>query len=298
MEAAADAAKAVIDLNEYGLESSYNNLYNTISNTETILASREGSYNYFERISYPVGYDLGESGTTPSQNLVDAYEMTDGSEFDWNNPAHAKSPYENRDPRLSLCILTNNTMFKDRPVECWTGGRDGKGTDRASRTGYYIKKYVNPDLDLLQGYTSVHTWVLFRLAEIYLNYAEALNEYDPGNSDIKFYVDEVRARNGINMPPLPNGLSQSEMRERIRHERRIELAFEDHRFWDVRRWMQAAEYFGAPLKGVEITKISDDEFDYKRIDVEDRAWAPRMYLYPIPEVEILNMKTWMQNPLW
>ncbi|HEX7016742.1 MAG TPA: RagB/SusD family nutrient uptake outer membrane protein, partial [Cyclobacteriaceae bacterium] len=248
--------------------------------------------------NYPIGYDLGMSGTTPSQNLVDAYEMADGSKFDWNNPAHAAAPYENRDPRLARTVLTNNTFFKDRPVEAWTGGRDGKGTPLATRTGYYLRKYVDENLNLLQGNTSVHSWILFRLAEIYLNYAEALNEYDPGNPDIKTYVDLVRARPGVEMPPLPDGLSQAEMRDRIRNERRVELAFEGHRFWDVRRWMVASETLGSTLAGVDITKTGTDQFTYTPVNVENRVVDPRMYLYPIPQSELLLAGGWAQNPLW
>ncbi|WP_236974582.1 RagB/SusD family nutrient uptake outer membrane protein [Membranihabitans maritimus] len=296
--AAADAAKEVIDLSEYSLDSDYEELFHTFNSSEIILARREGSSNYFERINYPIGYDLGRSGNTPSQNLVDVYEMADGSSFDWGNPDHALNPYENRDPRLQYTVVTNGEVFRERPVELWTGGRDGQGTERASRTGYYLQKYVNGDLNLLQDETSVHTWILIRLGEIYLNYAEALNECDPGNPDIKEYVDAVRGRSGVEMPPLPEGLSQEQMRERIRNERRVELAFEGYRFWDVRRWMKGAEYFGNPLQGVEVIRRDSAVYDYTPLVVEDRVWNQGMYLYPIPESEILQMSGWEQNPGW
>jgi hypothetical protein len=297
-KAAADAAKQVIDLATYNLASDYGSLFRTFNNPEIIMARREGASNSFEQANYPIGYDLGMSGTTPSQNLVDAYEMADGSKFDWNNPAHAAAPYENRDPRLARTVLTNNTFFKDRPVEAWTGGRDGQGTPLATRTGYYLRKYVDENLNLLQGNTSVHSWILFRLAEIYLNYAEALNEYDPGNPDIKTYVDLVRARPGVEMPPLPDGLNQAEMRERIRNERRVELAFEGHRFWDVRRWMVASETLGSALAGVDIAKTGTDQFTYTPVNIENRVFEPRMYFYPIPQSELLLAGEWTQNPLW
>lgn len=297
-EEAAKAAKAVIDLKEanYSLSSDYPGLFKTYNNAEIILTRRGGSSNDFEKANFPIGYDLGNSGTTPSQNLVDAYEMKDGSEFDWNTPAHKAAPYSNRDPRLAYTVLLNNTNFNGRPVECWTGGKDGKGKSRATKTGYYLNKYVNSELDLLQGRTSVHSWIIFRLAEIYLNYAEALNEYDPGNADIKIYVDKVRQRSGVNMPTLPNGLDQSKMKKRIQHERRIELAFEDHRFWDVRRWMIAPETLGATLRGCEIISRGG-LFEYNPIDVEKRSFTTKMYLYPIPESD-LNIAGWDQNPLW
>ncbi len=301
-KAAADAAKAVIDLagTGYALNTNYRNLFITNSYTlpEIILARRNGAANTFEIANYPIGYDLGNSGTAPSQNLVDAYELTNGTKFDWNNPAQAANPYANRDPRLGLNIILNNTAYKGRPLEAWAGGRDGKGIVNATKTGYYLKKYVNENQNLLTNTTSVQSWNLIRLAEIYLNYAEALNEAMPGSADAKTYVDRVRARPGVAMPPLPAGLSQAELRERIRNERRVELAFEDHRGWDVRRWMQGPHYLGAPLMGVDITKNADGTFVYKPITVENRVFEPKMYLYPIPQGELNASKGLIQNPGW
>lgn len=301
-KAAADAAKAVIDLSGTGyiLHTNYRNLFITNSYTlpEVIFARRNAASNDFEKANYPIGYDLGNSGTTPSQDLVDAYEMSNGTRFDWNNPTHAAAPYTNRDPRLGLSIILNNTTYKGRAVESWMGGRDGRGVVNATKTGYYLKKYVNENLNLLLNNTSAYSWNLFRLAEIYLNYAEALNEASPGHADIKTYVDRVRARTGVAMPPLPAGLSQAEMRERIRNERRVELAFEDHRGWDVRRWMQGPQYLGAPLRGVNITRNADGSFKYAPVVVETRVFEPRMYLYPIPQGELNASKGLIQNPGW
>ncbi|WP_375444758.1 RagB/SusD family nutrient uptake outer membrane protein [uncultured Fibrella sp.] len=305
-KAAADAAKAVIDLagTGYALNTNYRNLFITNSYTlpEIIFARRNASnLNDFEKANYPIGYDLGNSGTTPSQNLVDAYEMTNGTRFDWNNPVHAANPYANRDPRLGLNIILNNTAYKGRNVESWPGGRDGRGVVNATKTGYYLKKYVNENLNLLLGNTTAYSWNIFRLPEIFLNYAEALNESSPGNADIKAYVDRVRARTGVAMPALPTGLSQSEMRERIRNERRVEFAFEDHRAWDVRRWMQGPQYFGTPLMGVDITRVvngTTTTFAYKPVVVENRVFEPKMYLYPIPQGELNTSKGLIQNPLW
>jgi starch-binding outer membrane protein, SusD/RagB family len=301
-KAAADAAKAVIDLSGagYSLSANYRNLFvtNSFTSTEVIFARRLGASNDFEKANYPVGYDLGKSGTTPSQNLVDAYEMKDGTKFDWANPVHAANPYANRDPRLDLNVLLNNAPFKGRNVEAWTGGKDGNGLINATRTGYYLKKHVNENLNLLLNTTAVQSWNLIRLSEIYLNYAEALNEYEPTNANIRTYVNFVRGRLGIVMPALPAGLSQEAMRERIRNERRVELAFEDHRAWDVRRWMQGPQFLGAPLTGVEITKAANGTFTYKPVKVEDRVFAPKMYLYPLPQGEINTSKGLVQNPLW
>ena len=158
--------------------------------------------------------------------------------FDWSNPAYATNPTLIV-TGLAFNVLTNNVSFKSRNVERWTGGLDGKGRDKATRTGYYLRKYVDPNINLVTGTTSVHTWIFMRLSEIYLNYAEALNEANPGHADIKTYVVRLRTRATVTMPALPAGLTQEQMRERIRHERQVELAFEGHRIWDVRRWMTA-----------------------------------------------------------
>ncbi len=301
-KAAADAAKAVIDLagTGYVLNTNYRNLFITNSYTlpEVIFTRRNAADNTFERANYPIGYDLGNSGTTPSQNLVDAHEMANGTRFDWNNPVHAAAPYANRDPRLGLNIILNNTPYKGRNVESFTGGRDGKGIVNATKTGYYLKKHANENLNLLLGNTSVKSWNLFRLAEIFLNYAEALNEATPGVADIKTFVDRVRTRTGVALPALPAGLSQAEMRERIRNERRIELAFEDHRGWDVRRWQQGPQFLGAPLMGVDIVRNADGTFKYTPVEVEKRVFEPKMYLYPIPQGELNASKGLVQNPGW
>lgn len=311
-KAAADAAKALIDLpgTTYALYSNYRNLFITaqsFQSMEHILVRRNGTSNSFEAANYSVGYDLGKSGTTPSQNLVDAYEVkvdaTTAVPFDWNNPAHTADPYSTttptaRDPRLQLNVIVNNSTYKSRTVELWTGGKDGKGKALASKTGYYLKKYVDEGINLLTGTTSIHSWDLIRLADVYLWYAEALNEYSPGHADIKIYVDKIRQRPGVAMPVVPVGLSQSQMRDVIRHERQVELAFEGHRIWDLRRWMKAPAVLSAPLKGVEITQTIPGTFTYAVINVENRVFEPKMYFYPIPQQELLKMPSWMQNPLW
>ncbi len=311
-KAAADAAKAVIDLpgTDYALSSNYRNMFITnqsFLSPEVILVRRNGPSNDFEAASYSVGFDLGKSGTTPSQNIVDAYEVkVDASTavpFDWSNSDQATNPYSSsgataRDPRMFANIIVNNSTFKGRTMEMWTGGKDGKGKELASKTGYYLKKYVDQDVNLLTGTQSVHSWHLIRLADIFLWYAEALNEYSPGNADIKHYIDKIRERPGVNMPQIAEGLSQTEMRDVIRHERFVELAFEGHRVWDLRRWMTATSVLNAPLKGVEISQSEPGVFNYSVINVEDRVFEPKMYFYPIPQQELLKMPDWIQNPLW
>ncbi len=299
---AANAAKAVIDLSaaRYSLSKNYTDLFGSDNyrNGEVIFCDRTGNSYNFEITNFPIGYKLGNSGTTPSQNLVDAYEDKTGLPItDPGTIYNPENPYSNRDPRLQATILTNNSFFYNRPVESFIGGLDGPPIARASRTGYYLNKYVNQGLDIETGQTSVHSWVILRLAEIYLNYAEALNECQPGNPDIAKYVNDIRKRAG--MPDLPAGLSQDAMRDRIRRERRIELAFEEHRIWDLRRWMIAPEVLSSPIEGIQITRNpADSTFSYQKVFVENRVFRPEMNLYPIPQSEIAIATGLIQNPLW
>ena len=197
-----------------------------------------------------------------------------------------------------MTIIRNNSRFKGRRIETFYGGLDGAPAMRATKTGYYLRKYVNEDLDIVTNQTSTHSWIIFRLSELYLNYAEALNEYDNGNADIVKYLNKIRKRNTVDMPEIPSGLNQAAMREKIRNERRVELAFEGHRFWDVRRWKIAETNLSSPLKGMSIRRNQDYSLDYIVQDVEQRSFSPKMYLYPIPQNEININGNLVQNPLW
>jgi len=304
-KAASDAAKAVIDAAALPTLGAYKSLFNTFNNGEIIMARSNSASNIFERVNSPIGFPQGQSGNTPSQDLVDAYEVkvnaTTAVKFNWSDPLMAAKPYLNRDPRLEFTVVRNDTTFgtPSRKVQLYNGGVDAKPITNASKTGYYLRKYQIESLNLNNNNTGVHAWIIFRYPEIYLNYAEALNEWSPGHADIKLFYDRVRTRTGVAMPGLPAGLSQAEIREKIRNEIRVEFAFEDHRFWDVRRWMLAPTYFGAPLRGVDIVRDeTTGVFTYTPNVVEQRTFLPKMYLYPIPQSD-LNIATGLvQNPLW
>ncbi|WP_195472283.1 RagB/SusD family nutrient uptake outer membrane protein [Bacteroides xylanisolvens] len=301
-KAAADAAKAVIDMaGEAGYElDTYANLFGTTAykSKEIIFCRRDDKKNDFEKVNLPISYDLVTGGNCPSQNLVDAFQVKDDTkavDFDWSNPAHAGNPYANRDSRLNTFVVLNDTWFKERNVEAWAGGRDGAGVRNATPTGYYIKKFIYAYNDLTKDQKSVHTWIYTRLAEIYLNYIEALNEYKPGDSDIKKYYDLIRSRAG--MPGLPADLSQDEVRKLIRQERFVELCFEGKRWFDLRRWMDE-ETLKQPLRKVDITKKATGGFTYVAGKLEDRVFEKKMYFYPIPQSELNKLPDWDQNPLW
>ena len=295
-KSAADAAKAVIDLNQYELASSYGDLFkNDFQNKEYIFVRRYAANSDFEKSNFPVSFG-GKGGTNPSQNLVDDYEMLDGTPFDWNDPAKAAQPFENRDARLGATILMNMAPFKGKKVATYPEGADASPNPNATKTGYYLRKFLNEDVNIQTGGSSGgHVVPLFRLAEIYLNYVEALNECDPTNPDIALYLNKVRNRASL---PNVSALSQEQMRAVIQHERRVELAFEEHRSWDVRRWKIASSTLGAPLMGVQIERKTLGGYTYMPVKVEQRVFQPKMYWYPIPQSEVLKLKQWKQNNGW
>ncbi len=306
---AAEACKEVLDMSPgvYTLNGSYSDLFllGSAFNKEVIFERRYGFRNSFETLNYSVGFNGGKTGTCPSQNLIDAYEMSDGSAFDWSNPTHSENPYLNRDPRLAMTIVTNNSTFNSRTMEMWNGGLDGPPIDHVTKTGYYLKKHLVENLDLSKDQTAFHQWIFFRLAEFYLNYAEAMNEVygpdDNGGMELtaREAVNIVRSRSGVNMPEFPLGMTQSNFRERLRNERRVELAFEDHRYWDVRRWGIASSTLGADIKGVNVTKGSDGVMSYEPFTLESRTYSSKMDFYPIPEKEVLKSDgNITQNPGW
>jgi len=290
----------------YALESNYGTLFTRKYNSlELIFDRRDGNTNAFEKANFPIGFDgAGVGATCPSQNLVDAYEMTNGKPIsDPTSGYNPADPYKNRDSRLGYTVIWNNSTFKARPIELWTGGVDGKGKEKASKTGYYLKKYVDDNLNLLLNNTSRHCWYYFRLGEIYLNYAEAMNEAF-GPADARYgltaydAVKAIRVRAGMPALAAADYASADLLREKIRNERRIELSFEEHRSWDVRRWKIAESTLGADLRGMDIIKNADATFTYTPYVVEKRVFLPKMYFYPIPDAEILKEKKLVQNTGW
>ncbi len=301
---AADAAKQVIDFAQskgYMLEPNLierRKMYIEPWNSKEVLWVRmnEESGSEFERHYFPFGYS-GWSAGAPTQNVVDDYEMKDGDPIEKSPLYDEKRPYQNRDPRFYFDILYNGADFKGRKVETFAGGRDeqSSATDH-TRTGYYIRKLVDEQQTV--GQTSRTTnGIVFRLTEMYLNYAEALNEYAPGNADIGFYINAVRKRAG--MPDLPSGLTQLEMRNKIRNERRIELLAENHRFWDVRRWKIASQT-EQNIYGMKAIKDANAPggFKYERFLVEKRPWRNAMLVIPITLDETFRNPNIKQNPGW
>ncbi|HEY9260569.1 RagB/SusD family nutrient uptake outer membrane protein [Chitinophaga sp.] len=290
--AAANAAQAVIALNKFSLYNNYKGLF-TISGTSEDIFERVYSptneHTNLELVNGPNGYG-GWGGNTPMQNLVDDYEMKDGTRFDWNNATQRKSPYENRDPRFYASILYNGAPYRARNVETFLPGgkdsKDGNGNWNTSPTGYYVRKFINESNPVENpNQTAYQPWKYLRYAEVLLNYAEAENEAVGPVGSVYKAVNDIRTRAG--MPSLPTGLSQDSMRIRIRNERRIELAFEEHRYYDVRRWMIAGETEKVPIYGIRPTKQGDGTITYTVITALARNFDPaKNYWAPIPQSEI------------
>jgi len=207
-----------------------------------------------------------------------------------------QDPYTNRDPRLAATVLYNGHPYRGRNVETFTPGgldsKDGGGPWNTTLTGYYILKYMNEGLNpndpnnLYQDQTQDQPFKYIRYAEILLNYAEAQNEAVGPDASVYTALNQIRSRAG--MPNITTGLSQSDMRLAIQNERQIELSFEDHRFYDVRRWKIANVTENVPAYGIKPTKNADGTITYtKFIALGNRKFDDKNYWMPIPKSEIL-----------
>lgn len=326
---AAAACKDVIDLTTqyplyYSLSTSYAGLFQSIAWNNEFLYAKPATNNTFEIANFPISISKGSTGTCPTADLVDDYENKDGTPFSWTSFQAAfdaakaankalPSPFDNRDYRLKMTIVTNMDKFNGvAPIECFDGGTAGIPLYRATKTGYYLKKFTNQALDLTLGQTSVHYWPYMRLGDFYLFYAEAMNEaYGADVKPAGYTLSAVDAlnkvrrlgRNDVKMPLIAVGKSQVEFRSIVKHERRIELAFEDARYWDLRRWKQAEINLNAPIHRLKITRnsLTTNDFKYEpNLIIENRVFdAARMYFYPIPQVEIDKAAgVLIQNPNW
>ncbi len=303
---AANAAADVIDEDIYSLEGNFENLFTKSNSNELIFERRVGNSNSFERANYPIGYDGGNTGTCPSQNLVDAFEMVETGLpiSDANSGYDPNMPYNGRDPRLNTTVLHNESNWAGRTVEIWEGGLDASPILNATKTGYYLKKYLNSSVKIGAGQdiTQRHTWYIFRFGEIYLNLAEAMNEAygpetDPDAVGMTALDAVNRIRNRAGMPDFPTGLSKDAFRIKLQNERRVEFAFENQRYWDVKRWKIGSQAFGGNLLGVTIQKVGENQFNYTTKVVESRTYAEKMNLYPIPFTEVVKANL-AQNDGW
>lgn len=290
---AAEAAKKVMNTG-YTLFPDYRTLFLTKNNDEIIYAKKFqdpdkvhfGVNNGFDVINSPRSFkgagDAGWGGNVPTQNFVDSYEMTDGktqSQSPLYDPSH---PFTNLDSRFYATVVYNGSTFRGHVMEMYPGGADVTNQPEDSKTGYNLRKF-HDERYAIYTKSSDQDWIYIRYAEVLLNYAEAQNEAAGPDASIYDALNAIRQRSG--MPDLQAGLSQGDLRQKIRNERRVELAFEEHRFFDIRRWRIAESLLNGPLYGLKIAKVGSN-FTYTRYPFETRSFPAKMYVFPIPQSEV------------
>ncbi|MFT7238298.1 MAG: hypothetical protein ACI93L_002386 [Cyclobacteriaceae bacterium] len=327
----AEACEALFALNAYSLSSDYEGMFLNVSDPELIFVKQfigirgpslefiQGYYvptggHNIEEWRLPNGND-GWSSDNPLMNLVDEYETLDGqipvlgytgeetnlspilntssATYDPNNP------YANRDPRLGYSIVFDGSNINNREVEFWDCGADSRCEDVESWwNGALIDHTIRKGLDLNwepgEGISGITPYVYMRLAEFYLTYAEA--QFHLGNMGTAAeYVNRVRSRSGVNMPPIQSSQSGADLLNKIKHERKIELAFEGNRWYDARRWLDAETDFAKDAIGLEVTKDEITNIkSYRYFIQQKRSYPQSHYLFPIP-LEEINKTNWLQN---
>lgn len=311
---------------------SYEEVFTKNWNDEIIWAKNLGDYWHHMWCSDPISYGC-PAIFNPTQELVDAYQMSNGQspvlgyEEDGKTPiinpasgyvetgyassAHSKgyhpkgvrNMYTNREPRFYASINFAGQVWKHgHELALWYNGIDGKkyGSSDYCKTGYLMRKHNNINITSNPFVATRTTWNYFRVGELYLILAEAVNEYSGPTSEVYDAIEEIRERAGLE--GLEDNLTQVQMRDKIKHERRIEMAFENHRFFDVRRWKDAPKNQGGKVHCLNIYEgnaLNDDKF-YERVECEDRIFqSPQHYFFPIPQTEIdKNKDKLVQNLGW
>lgn len=337
------AAKAVIDLGVYSLykpdpaskaeaTQNYENLFLSMHTSEDIFVRYFTKNNNTQWdicdpgvFQNPCGWH-GWGTDSPTEQMVDSYEMSDGTAFSWNNSTEAAAPYQNRDPRFYATVLYNGAKWRPRPTDVsgdpvgvvqtghyyYTDGTIKDGLDtrgnnggvdswNGSYTGYYLRKFIDPKIDPLKT-IQTYPWRFMRYSEILLNYAEACI-HTGDNADAVTYINMIRKR--AYMPPI-TATSTAGLIKDLRYERKIELAFEGERYYDIRRWMICDSAFqdakgiyilyGTPTSGS--TTYGTGTPTYKVEDIQARAWNPSFYFLPITTDEMNKNSKLVQNPFY
>lgn len=348
--AAKTAAKAVIDLGKYSLYKASPAATDSVANNFVEFFTSKGSsedillqfftpktdedWDGYNPALYcgPNGYH-NWGNNCPLGDLVDDYEMKDGSKFSWDNPKHKANPYLKRDARLYATVLYEGVQWRKRPddalkidpfskiqvghvydksgnmIKAGLDTREGPIEDwNGGKTGYYVRKYVDPSVDpqyVKQDVPFKH----IRYAEVLMNYAEACIELGQ-DAEARTYINMVRKRAG--QPELASTLTGDALRQAYRHERRVEFAYEDHRFWDVRRWITGPAAYHQ-TSGVDVKYVTtessvasyrkadgstygDPIFSKKDVGGDARAWNNKCYFFPIMRDEMNKNNLLVQNP--
>jgi hypothetical protein len=312
-KAAADAALAVLNwapsggvelVNDQGADKNYRYVWETCDNKEIILAVKQGNGAFKAQFSpwtmiLPKAFG-GWSGTSVTQNFIENnYDKRDGTPQTWaDRGTDLNQKYDELDYRFAQSVGYNGSFWNTKRgnLQLFAGGLH----DQSNVTGTIVRKWIPATQNVITD-KSIVNWKLFRLAEFYLQYAEAMNEYNSTPPQSAYdAVNVIRARSG--MPDLPTGLTMDEFRKRVRKEWSVEFFCENFRFWNIKRWMIAEDpgIMSGPMYGLKITKGvagPPQEYSYERIVFETRVWNRYYYLFPFWTQE-LNKGYLVQNPGW
>ncbi len=308
--AAANAAKVVMDMETYSLHRSLSGIFKDPDNDEVIFKKvyrkTERTHGRYAALS-PLSTAHGDAGFSyPVQELVDAFPMLNGKDIHEADSGYdPQNPYANRDPRLEATIVTNGSTYLGRTQYTYSGHPDGVGSPYATITGYYCRKAIDETInDYSYEYGDDTPFIYIRYGDVLLMYAEAKNEASGPSSDIYAVLEELRSRAGLSDPTVPASAKsdKTSLREFIQNERYIEMAFEQQRYWDLRRWKKAGILLNdKQYHGDFITKNMDGTFLHTPmiIDVNPIVFEERMYLTPISHSDIIaNPNLLPNNPGW
>lgn len=315
-DAAAASLEAINEMGKHGFgllnnndpENDYRKIWNTNDNVEVILAEKYSArvgrwsspYNLFVSRFLTSNSSWGGATVCVPHNFIRKYEKRNGEPQTWNEPGvvghDLMEKYAELDPRFRQTMAYQGSSWS----EVTEVKVDGVHNDSENITGVFLHKLIPTKWENGSYYTP--NGMLFRATELYLNYAEALNEsLAAPSTEVYTTINLIRSRAG--MPNLPQGLSKVQMRERIKNERALELAFEDHRMWDIRRWMDAEKdgvmqgnFYGVKVKRISGSRLTG-KCDYELFVFEKRSFNRNMYLHPIFEHEV-NKGYLLQNPGW
>lgn len=321
-DAVISASEAIAKLG-YDLEKKYSDSYSKTISSGNVEAILQYLFNRAENIThlfdfyYTPGGDFtmyGETGGgygTPTQELVESYELATGGFPDWSDwhdvGVTRTPPYALLEPRFQATVLYNGSQWKGREIQPWHGGADGfcewnvePEPNGRTTTGYYLRKMVDETHNVIQYTSGVQPFTVIRYAEVLLNRAEAL--YKTGKEgEANDIVNKIRDRVGL--PAL--SVDGEELMAAIRQERKVEFAFEGLWYWDLRRWGIAHEKYPLGLSdymvhGFKITKDEEGNFTYDYISVDDqkRNFPQRLYRFPLPAAELNNNGSVNQFPEW
>jgi hypothetical protein len=309
---AANAARDVMNLGAYQLDTGYRDIFLTQNNAERIMIRPGGYSNSIETNNGPVGFQAASAvgNTSPTQELINSFPMQNGLAItdpsSGYNPAdpYAINSTPKRDPRLAASILYNGHPWLNTLLQTYEGGQSKPDINtQQTVTGYYMRKFMG-----LYENTSTYSnhssdWIVFRYAEILLTLAEAENEAAPTPpADCYTQLYAIRARAGINPGVnntygVPQNMNTIQMRAFIQNEWRIEFAFEEHRYFDIKRWKLAQTVMNQPRTGVSIVKTGST-LTFNPINVLTTSFTTKQYFNPVPYDEMLKDPNLKQNPGW